>query len=86
MGVEFDFKFNQAKSYLLRVGLSSHHSLPNPMLNNVALNWADRIKYLGVWIVAGKRSYVDMAINSRKFLGAVCGILQKCGHLSEEIK
>ena len=27
-----------------------------------------------------------MTINSRKFLGAVCGILQKCGHLFEEIK
>ena len=27
-----------------------------------------------------------MTINSRKFLDAVCGILQKCGHLSEEIR
>ena len=27
-----------------------------------------------------------MTINNRKFLGAVCGILQKCGHLSEKIK
>ena len=85
-GVEFDTKFNQAKSYLLQVGSSSHHSLPNLMLNNVASNWADRIKYLGKWIVAGKKFYVDMTINNRKFLGAVCGILQKCGHLSEEIK
>ncbi len=79
-----DIKFIQANSYLLKVGLSSHHSLPNLMLYNVALNWVDRIKYLGVWIVAGKRFCVDMTFNSRKFLGAVCGILQKCGHLSEQ--
>ena len=43
------------------------------MLNSVALNWADHIKYLGVWIVAGKSFYVDMTINSRKFKSAICG-------------
>ena len=56
------------------------------MLNNVLLQWVERIKYLGVYILAGKTFCVDSSFNRTKFLGATFGILQKCKNVSEEIK
>jgi len=85
-GVEFDILFNQKKSFLLQVGLDSNVVLPQLVLSNVCLQWVDRIKYLGVFTVAGKTFCVDSSCNRTKFLSAVFGILQKCGKVSEEIK
>ena len=60
--------------------------LPQLMLSNANLQWVERIKYLGVYIVAGKSFSVDSCCNRTKFLSAVFGILQKCGKVSEEVK
>ena len=85
-GLKFDILFNSDKSFLLQIGLVDHHSLPSLALGLSCLKWVDKIKYLGVWIVAGKRFHVDCTLSRTKFLGAVFGVLQKCGGISEEIK
>jgi esterase/lipase superfamily enzyme len=85
-GTEFDMLFNQKKSFLLQVGFNVSVALPQLILTNAYLQWVDRIKYLGVYIVAGKTFCVDSSCNRTKFLSAVFGILQKCGKVSEEIK
>ena len=56
------------------------------MLNNMLLQWGDHIKYLGVYVIAGKTFHVESSYNRTKFLNAVFGILQKCRNISEEIK
>ena len=55
-------------------------------LNNVVLQWVDRLKYLGVWLCAGKSFKVDYEVNRTKFLSSVFAILQKTASVSEEIK
>jgi hypothetical protein len=52
----------------------------------VELQWVERLKYLGVWLISGKKFRIDAAVNCTKFLGSVLGILQKCGRISDEIK
>ena len=56
------------------------------MLSNVPIKWCSQIKYLGVYINAGKKFDVSTDVSRRKFLGSVLAILQKCGSISEEIK
>jgi exonuclease III len=85
-GNDNDILFNQKKSFLLQVGLDTNVVLPQLVLNNVFLQWVDRIKYLGVYIIAGKSFSVESSYNRTKFLSAVFGILQKCRNVSEEIK
>jgi len=86
-GHDFDIAFNSAKSFMLQVGLDSLAMLPDLDLGNGVLKWDDRIKYLGVWILAGNSFKVDSSVNRVKFLGSVFGILQKCGrNISDEIK
>ena len=84
-GIEYDIKFNAVKSQLLQIG---HISvvLPDLMLSNVPIKWCSQIKYLGVYIKAGKIFDVSTDVSRRKFLGSVFAILQKCGSISEEIK
>ena len=49
------------------------------------LQWADRIKYLGIWLEGGKVFKVDCTVNRTKFLGLVLSIMQKSSKVSEEI-
>ena len=85
-GLEFDIKFNQKKSFLLQFGLDQDIVLPDLFIDRIALSWVVKIKYLGVYLVAGKHFCVDVSTNCIKFLGSACSILQKCGAISEERK
>ena len=53
-GNKYDILLNKKQSFLLQVGLDVNVLLPQLTLNNVLLQWVDRIKYLGVYIIAGK--------------------------------
>jgi hypothetical protein len=66
----------------MQIGLDEQTVLPQLLLAGAMLQWVLRLKYLGVWIVAGKHLKVDQT----KFLGSVFGLLQKCGSLSDEVK
>ena len=85
-GIEYDIKFNVAKSQLLQIGVHISVVLPDLMLSNVPIKWCSQIKYLGVYVIAGKKFDVSTDVSRRKFLGSVLAILQKCGSISEEIK
>ena len=61
------------KLFLLQVSLNTTILLPQLILNNVYLQWVDRTKYLGVYILAGKTFCVDSSCNHTKFLSAVFG-------------
>ena len=54
----------------------------------IFLQWADLIKYLGIWLEGGRGGKVfkvDCTVNRIKFLGSVLGIIQKYRKVSEEI-
>ena len=59
--------------------------LPNPWLNNVALQWVFKLKYLGIWFFGGKTFGIDTAFNQINFY-ATFSVMQKYGYLSEEVK
>jgi Reverse transcriptase (RNA-dependent DNA polymerase) len=85
-GIEFDVKFNPNKSHLLQIGLDTAVKLPELLFCNVCMKWSVQIRYLGVFINAGKKFSISTDVSRRKFLGSVYAILQKCKHMSEEIK
>jgi hypothetical protein len=85
-GYEFDIVFNHTKSFLLQFGLDMSVSLPALLLSNSVLRWVGRMKYLGVWLCAGKTFHIDSSINRTKFLSSVYSMFQKCNGISEEIK
>ena len=55
------------------------------LLSNAVLQCVTRLKYLGVWFLAGKSFSVDHCVNRTKFLSAVFGILPECINIFEEI-
>ena len=69
-GLNFNIKFNQSKSFLFQIGLDINEALPDLYLCGVALKWDKRLKYLGVWLFAGKRFTVDSSLNCTKFVGS----------------
>ena len=73
------------QSFLTQFGLDNSDSLPVLSQSTGCLQWADRIKYLGIWLEGGKVFKVDCIVNRTKFLGSVFGIMQKCSKVSEEI-
>ena len=83
---EFDVKFNPTKSHFLQIGIDEAVKLLDLLFCNVSMKWSVQIKYLGVFINAGKKFSISTDVSRRKFLGSVCTILQKCKQISEEIK
>ena len=59
--------------------------MPALSLGTGCLQWADRIKYLGIWLKGGKVFKVDCTVNRIKFLGSVFCIMLKCSKVSEKI-
>ena len=82
---EWDLQFNVKKSTVMVVGKGDNALLPVMMLGDGVLNWVREIKYLGVCLYSQKGLRVNSSINCRKFLGASFSILQRFGHLDEEV-
>ena len=83
--VRNDVKFNQWKSHLFQIGLSTDIILPKLSLAGNDLNWVYELKYLGVIFTAGTNLCLNVDVNCRKVLGSSFAILQKCKYLSEEL-
>ena len=84
--LNFGIKFNQSKSFLFQIGLAINEVLLDLYLCGVALKWVKCLRYLGVWLSAGKIFTVDSYLNCTKFVGSTISLLQKSACLSEEIK
>ena len=50
-------------------------ALPVLSLGTGCLQWADRIKHLGIWLEGSKAFKVDCTANTTKFLGSVFSIM-----------
>ena len=56
------------------------------MLISGVIAWADEIKYLGIWICAGKKFTIDLSEYRRKFFTCVNSILNKAKLASDLLK
>jgi len=72
-----DVSFNSAKSKCLVIG-SNTGLKPEPMLlKNTAVEWVEKLNYLGITLKAGKSFEVDISHVRRKFFISVNTILSK---------
>ena len=86
VGVQLGIAFNPVKSKCICIG-PNRHLIPSDMtLSSGTIAWADKIKYLGIWICAGKKFTIDLSECRRKFCTCVNSILNKAKLTSDLLK
>src|ERR1043165_4063066 len=66
-GIELGLNFNSKKSKCIAIGPTAIGSPATMIINNLPLQWVDKVKYLGIWICSGKSCCTDFAESRRKF-------------------
>jgi len=61
-------KFNPLKSYCLAIGKFAPFHLPSAMLDCCPIPWVPSVKYLGVYIVSGRKLSFDITSVKWAFL------------------
>ena len=88
-GLENDILFNRSKPVCMMVKPSDRkHSTPLMYLNGVALDYVDRVKYLGVLLSQDMKDDADnfMYRHLRSFYARTNVIFRKFHHCSASIK
>jgi exonuclease III len=86
VGQDLNIKFNNSKSKCIMIGPTITVK-PSPMIiDGQPMCWVDKIKYLGVWILAGRRFEVDHSETRRSFFSSVNAILAKAKFTSDIVK
>lgn len=85
IGESLDIIFNGMKSNCLKIGPSDLKP-SEMMINGSDIKWESRIKYLGVYIVEGKRFNVDLSYCKRAFFTSVNSVLNSARYMSDLIK
>ena len=81
-----DIAFNVKKSMIIRIGQAFRHVCNNVTPNGLDLPFVEDAKYLGVFILTGKRFRVNLSEPISKFFKSVNSILSKCkGHMNEVV-
>ena len=62
------------------------NSIVNVTLNGSSVEWMNSVKYLGIWICAGKYFHLDLSEVRRKFFMSVNSILSKCKYTNDIVK
>jgi hypothetical protein len=86
VGNELEIKFNSAKSKCISIGPMRSLKLAPVSINGSEIQWVEKIKYLGLTLVAGKVFAIDLSETRRKFFVSVNVILSKCQHCSDIVK
>jgi hypothetical protein len=66
-GHQLGMTFNAKKSQCLVIGPHCNMDLITLSINGTSLCWADKISYLGISILKGKKFNVDISVTRRKF-------------------
>lgn len=85
-GNNLDVLFNASKSCLFKIGKVYKEKLVSLKLGTQPLQWAEKIKYLGHYIVSHKTFKVDFSVVIRKCYTAANNIFGNCKYVSETTK
>jgi len=77
-GQKWDICFNAEKSQILTLG--GHNPDRNLLLDSRPLQWVNKVKYLGMHILAGGVQKVDTTNAKTKYCGCFNSILSVCGN------
>jgi len=80
-----DMKFNVAKSMILRVGYSYAVDCAKLAIDGCELQFVCKLKYLGVYLLCGKKLRLSLHEYKTKFFRALNGILYRVKGLSNDI-
>ena len=86
VGVQLGIAFNSVKSKCICIGPNKQLIPSDMMLSGGTMAWADKIKYLGIWICGGKKFAIDLSECRRNFFSCVNTILNKAKRTSELLK
>jgi len=86
VGLTLGIKFNSSKSSCLHIGPSKINAMPVMLVDNLVINWCNKIKYLGVWIKSNIRFDIDVDERRRKFFMSVNCILTKTKFMCDMVK
>ena len=78
-------KFNPLKSHCLAIGKFASVSLPSMRLDSHPIPWASSIKYLGVYIVGGRKLLFDITAVKQSFFAACNSIYAQAKSLDETL-
>jgi len=80
-----DMKFNVAKSMILRVGYSYAIDCAKLAIDGCELQFVGKLKYLGVYLLCGKKLRLSLHEYKAKFFRALNGILYRVKGFSNDI-
>ena len=85
---EWGMQFNANKSNAFVVGSKymAYQRGVGVCLGGVKLEWADEIKYLGVWLEFGKKLEFSVKFSKMKFFNACNALLSNCSRANENVK
>jgi len=83
---DLDIIFNPKKSCLFCIGKHYGAVLPNLRLCNTDVFWCNKLKYLGLTFVSGKKLVVDISPVLRKFYTAANAIFSCSKYVSDIAK
>jgi len=86
VGSQLSILFNSNKSKCLVTGPNKMNNLAELTLNGNKLQWADKIKYLGIRLPPSKYFCIDLDETRRKFFMSVNSILSKCKYTNDLVK
>ena len=78
-------KFNPLKSHCLAIGKYASFSLPSMLLDSNPIPWVSSIKYLGVYIVSGRKLMFDITPVKQSFFAACNCIYAQAKSLDETL-
>jgi hypothetical protein len=85
-GDELGLNFNAIKSKCIMIGPVPINSPGTMIINNLPLQWADKVKYLGIWLCSGKCFYTDFSESRRRFFASVNGLFSNLKYASDLVK
>ena len=83
IGSLLSIQFNSMKSKCIAIGPNMIKLRSNMTLCGVSLQWVDKVKYLGIVIIAGSSFKTDISETRRKFFTSINVILSKCKYTNE---
>ena len=85
-GAELDIIFNAEKSCLCKISKVTSKQIDELFIGHQAVNWVDRLKYLGLRFCCQKQLSIDISVTVRKVYAAANAVLSHSRFVSDIIR